>query len=48
MIENNITEGGGIKVLGEKGSGNVIRNNVHTTLNEGKIEQTCQLQSGRK
>lgn len=38
VIENNITEGGGIKTLGENGPGNIIRNNRHTLLNEGKIE----------
>jgi hypothetical protein len=38
VIENNITEGGGIKTLGENGPGNVIRNNRHTLLHEGKIE----------
>lgn len=45
VIKNNTTQGGGIKVLGENGEGNVIINNVHTLLNEGKIEQraNCQL-----
>jgi hypothetical protein len=38
VIENNITEGGGIKTLGEDGPGNIIRNNRHTLINEGKIE----------
>lgn len=38
VIENNITEGGGIKTLGENGKGNVIRGNRHTFINEGKIE----------
>jgi hypothetical protein len=38
VIENNITEGGGIKTLGENGPGNIIRNNRHTLINEGKIE----------
>ena len=49
LIENNITEGGGIKVLGEKGNGNIIRNNIHTLLNEGIIEQTagCKLEGNK-
>jgi hypothetical protein len=38
VIENNITEGGGIKTLGEDGTGNFIKNNRHTLINEGKIE----------
>ncbi len=38
VIENNITEGGGIKTLGGDGKGNVIRGNRHTFINQGKIE----------
>ena len=37
IIKNNITEGGGIKMLGEDETGNVIMNNKHTVLNEGMI-----------
>lgn len=38
VIDNNITEGGGIKTLGANGPGNFIRNNRHTLINEGKIQ----------
>ncbi len=38
VIDNNITEGGGIKTLGKNGHGNRITNNRHTLINEGKIE----------
>jgi hypothetical protein len=39
VIRNNITEGGGIKILGE-GSGNYIQNNRHTIENEARIIDT--------
>lgn len=49
VIKNNITEGGGIKTLGGKGPGNIIMNNLHTMLHEGKIENfTNSLMKGNK
>ncbi|MGC9343718.1 MAG: hypothetical protein ACP5E3_13525, partial [Bacteroidales bacterium] len=36
IIRNNITEGGGIKILGE-GKGNTIEKNLHTVKNEASI-----------
>lgn len=37
-IENNLTEGSGIKVLGTNGDKNVIRNNRHAVKNQARIE----------
>jgi hypothetical protein len=37
VIKNNITEGSGIKMVGENGTGNIIENNQHTLIHEGKI-----------
>ena len=38
VIENNITEGGGIKILGESNDEHVIINNRHSVKGEGEIE----------
>lgn len=49
VIENNTTEGGGIKALGENGNGNFIRNNRHTVTGEGKIANfvNCKLENNQ-
>lgn len=49
VIRNNVTEGGGIKLLGEDGEGNRISNNRHTLINEGFIhcKPSVQLRDNR-
>lgn len=38
VVEKNITEGGGIKILGKSNDEHVIINNRHSVAGEGKIE----------